>query len=80
MLAYIPFLHPVAAVNDWWYLLLPVLSFGIAVVYKALRVYTFEAFWRETFVLTFQIVGAMIALAIALAIFIVFIIPMLPAE
>lgn len=78
--AFLPFVHPVSSVNEWWYLLLLPLSFGIAVVYKAMRVHTFDGFWRETVVLTVQIVLAMIGLAIALGMFIVYVIPMLPAE
>ncbi|MBT8484276.1 MAG: hypothetical protein HKO59_14660 [Phycisphaerales bacterium] len=80
MLAFIPFLHPIAAVHDWWYLLLVPLSFGIAVIYKAMRLPTLDAFWREVFVMTTQIVVAMIALAIGLAIWVRLVIPLLPVS
>ena len=77
---YIPFVHPIQSANYWWYVLVVPLAFGIAVVYKAMRVHTFDGFWRETLALTAQIVLAMLALAIALGLLIVFIIPLLPAE
>lgn len=80
LLAYIPFLNPLNFFHDVWYLLLLPLSFGIAVVYKALRLNRFERFWWEVTVMVMQIILAMIGLAIALAILLQIIIPMLPVE
>lgn len=78
LLAYIPFLTPVAWVHTWWYLLIVPLSFGIAVIYKALRMVDLTHFWRETVVMTVQIVLAMIALAVVLMLLVMEIIPRLP--
>ncbi|MHC4947161.1 MAG: hypothetical protein ACYTG1_02710 [Planctomycetota bacterium] len=78
--AYIPFLHPIGALHDAWYLLLLPLAFGISVIYRAIRLQTLDHFWRRTWVMTAQIVLAMIALAIALTFVVQIVIPALPAE
>jgi hypothetical protein len=84
LLAYIPFVHPLnillEGAQDWWYLLLVPLAFGISVIYKAMRVEDLSSFWRQVAVMTVQIVLGMIGLAIVLIIFVQVIIPMLPAE
>jgi hypothetical protein len=77
-LAYVPFVQPLNALQEWWYLLLIPLAFGIAVIYKALRLRRLDHFWRHVAVMTTQIVLAMIALAVCLAILIQLLIPMLP--
>ena len=79
-LAYIPFLYPINAIHDWSFLLLVPLSFGISVIYKAMRLPTLESIWREVVIMTVQIVVAMIALAIALAFLVQVLIPMLPVH
>lgn len=78
MLAYIPLLHPIHAFHTWWYLLLLPLSFGISMIYKAMRVHDLRVYWREVIVMTIQIVLAMIALAIALVVLVQVIVPLLP--
>lgn len=67
-LAYIPFVHPLNVFHDWWYVLLLPLSFGISVIYKAVRLPTLDHFWRSVFIMTVQIVLAMIALAIGVVV------------
>lgn len=79
-LAYIPFVHPITAFHQWWYLLIVPLAFGISIIYKAVRMPTLDAFWRQVLVMTIQIVLAMLGLAIALVILIVVLIPLMPAE
>ena len=79
-LAYIPFVHPINALHDWWYLLIVPLSFGIAVIYKAMRLATLERFWRQTAIMTTQIVVYMAALAVALVLLFQLLVPLLPAE
>ncbi|MHC5023333.1 MAG: hypothetical protein ACYTGG_05410 [Planctomycetota bacterium] len=79
-LAYIPFVHPIAAFHDWWYLLLVPLALGISMVYKALRMSSLHGYLRHVLVMTAQIVLAMIALAIVLTILVQWVIPRLPAE
>lgn len=65
-LPYRPFLDPVRLpVHTRWYLLLLPMSFGVAVVYKAVMLQTMERYWRQVGYLTAQIVVGMILLAIA---------------
>jgi len=80
LLAYIPFVHPLTIFHEWWYLLLVPLSFGISVIYKAIRLNSLEHFWHQVAAMTVQIVLAMIGLAIAMIILIVVVIPRLPAD
>ena len=76
-LAWIPFLEPINALQPWWYLLLVPLSFGISVIYKSMRLPRLERFWRQVAIMTTQIVLAMVALAIGLAVLIQVVIPLL---
>ncbi len=78
--AYIPFITPMPWVHEWWYLLLPPLALGISMIWKAVRVWTFADFWRQTIVMTVQVIVAMILMAIALNLFVQFAIPAMPAE
>jgi hypothetical protein len=80
ILAYIPFVEPLNALQDWWYLLLVPLAFGISVIYKATRLATLEQFWHQVVVMTAQIIVAMIGLAICLAIFVQLVIRLLPVD
>ena len=80
LLAYIPFVHPLTVFHEWWYLLLVPLSFGISVIYKAIRLNSLQHYWRQVTAMTVQIVLAMIGLAIVMIILIVVVIPRLPAE
>lgn len=77
-LAWIPFLEPINAFQTWWYLLLVPLAFGISVIYKALRLQDLTAFWREATIMTVQVVGGIVALAICVMVFVQFVIPALP--
>lgn len=79
-IAYIPFLDPLNALQDWWYLLIVPLSFGISVVYRALRTPRLTRFWKGVAIMTVQIVAAMVALAIGLVILVELVIPQLPAD
>ena len=79
-LAYIPFVQPINAFHDWWYLLIIPLSFGIAVIYKAMRLATLERFWPQTALMTTQIVVYMAALAAGLVLLFQLLIPHLPVE
>ena len=79
-LAWIPFLEPLNALQDFWYLLLIPLSFGISVIYKALRMPSLTGFWRQVAMMTIQIVLAMIGLTICLIFLVQVIVPMLPID
>ena len=76
-LGWVPFLDPIPAVFDWWYLLLVPLSFGISVIYKAIRLPVLDGFWRQVVIMTIQIVVAIGALAVMLGLFVELAIPAL---
>ena len=80
MIAYVPFLDPINAFHEWWFVLLIPLSFGISVVYRALKLPSLEHYWRAVMTMTAQIVLVMVALGIALVIVVVQIIPRLPID
>lgn len=62
VVAWRPFLDPMD-LHDVWALMLAPLAFGIAVVYKAVRLKTLDRYWPSVGVMTLQIVGGMVALA-----------------
>jgi cell division protein FtsW (lipid II flippase) len=78
--AYVPFVHPISAVHDWWYLLLVPLALGLSMIYKAMRMRNLRHYPRHVLVMTTQIIIAMIGLALVLTILVQWIIPRLPAE
>ena len=80
LLAYIPFVEPIHALQDWWYLLLIPLAFGIAVIYKALRSSQLQHYWQSVLVMTGQIVAAMIALALVLVFLVQVLVPLIPVD
>ena len=80
LVGYIPFLHPINTFQGFWYLLVLPLSFGISVIYKAMRMPSLDGFWRQVTIMTAQIILYMIALAIVLVILVQVVIPRLPAE
>ena len=77
---FVPFVDPINVFHDWWYLLLIPLSFGIAVIYRALKMPNLDRFWRAVAMMTVQIVLVMAALAVALVVLVELAIPLLPAE
>ena len=77
---YIPFLDPINAVHVWWYVLVIPLSFGVSVIYRALRVPSLDLFWRGVGIMTVQIVVAMVALAILLIILVEVVVPLVRTE
>lgn len=80
LLAYVPFIDPLHGVNHWWYVLLLPLSFGIAVIYKAVRLPDLADFWRHVTAMTIQVVLAMIGLALFMVLLVQVLIPLTPAE
>ena len=80
LVGYVPFVDPINVFHDWWYLLLIPLSFGISVIYLALKMRDLDRFWRAVAMMTVQIVLVMAALAVALVVLVELTIPLLPAE
>jgi hypothetical protein len=62
-----PFIDPlpIAGVADWvWYLALPPLVFGIAAVYKAVRIWDMDRYWPQVIKLFLAIVLGCVTLAV----------------
>ncbi|MBT4585103.1 MAG: hypothetical protein HOC93_08510 [Phycisphaerae bacterium] len=76
MLAWIPFLEPMNALQPWWYLLLIPMAFGISMIYKALNEDNFLHYWRSVLVMTTQVVLGITFLAIGIGLFVQLIIPL----
>ena len=77
-LAWTPFLEPWYALHNVAYLMLIPLSFGISVIYKALRLPDLDRFWLEVLVMTTQVIISMIALGVGLTVLVQWLVPMLP--
>jgi hypothetical protein len=65
LLAFRPFLEPMA-LHDRWFLVLVPIALGVSMVYKAVRVRTMERYWYNVLVMTGWIVIGMLALALGL--------------
>ncbi|MCC6321811.1 MAG: hypothetical protein IT438_10310 [Phycisphaerales bacterium] len=59
-----PFIDPIN-VHESWFLLLVPMAFGVAVVYKAVRMQELNRYWMHVIYMTAQIVIAMILLGAA---------------
>jgi hypothetical protein len=64
---YIPFLRPLP-IWDYWYLLLPPLCIGVAIVYKSIKCRHMSQVPREATVIAIWILLGMIGAALGLAI------------
>ncbi len=80
LLAWIPFLEPITAVaHVWWALLLPMVV-GISVAWKAIRLRSFDRYWRSVWFMSAQLLAGMVALAAALMLLVRVVVPLLPAD
>ncbi len=78
--AWVPFLEPLpSAGRVWWLFLLP-LSFFLAMAWKAVRLPRMDHYWRDVFSMTGQIIAGVAAIAVALYVLVIVIMPHLPAE
>lgn len=66
MMAYLPFVHPLVYVADYWYWFLLPLSFVISLVYKAVRLDDLDHLMRQTLVAAIKLVLAFVACAVLL--------------
>lgn len=73
-LALRPFLDPLPFERYWYLLIIPI-ALGVAMAYKAVRVWDMKRFWRDVIVMTAQIVAGMIALGTLTFLFVQFIAP-----
>ena len=77
--AWVPFMQPLPGVQANWLWLLPILIFGIAMMYKAVRVADLANYWREVGTMTMQVLLAFLGLATGVFIIVQWIVPFLPA-
>lgn len=79
---YRPFIDPlpVSGVHKHWYLLLLPMSFGVAVVYKAVALQTMERYWQQVGYMTLQILVGMILLAVASYLLVMLYVPFMAAR
>ena len=77
-LSWIPFIEPINALQSVWYLLLIPFAFGVSVIYKAYHLRDLTRYWREVLAMTSQVVIALIALGILLAVLVETLIPLIP--
>lgn len=73
---YRPFLDPLDLHDLWWWTLVP-LAIGISLAYKAIRVPSFDTYWREVLIMSVQIVAGMAAIAAGLYLLIEVAVPLL---
>lgn len=74
ILAFRPFLEPID-IHQWWYALLPVMSLGVAVAYKAVRAGSYARYWHEVAAMTIQITLGIGSLALGLILLLRYILP-----
>ena len=72
---WIPFVSPMNWMQSIWYITLVPLALGISMIYKAIRVTHLRTYWTQVGMLTSQIVLTIVLLAIALILFVRFVIP-----
>lgn len=78
-IAYTPFLDPLN-IESWWYFTLVPLAFFVSVAYKAIRVHTFEHYWRNVLIMTTQIVFSIVGLGVLMFVLITQVMPRIAAR
>ena len=76
LLGYTVFLDPLDVHSAWWLTVIP-LALGISIAYKAARVKSFEAYWRNVMMMTVQIIVALVGLGAASYVVLELIVPAL---
>ncbi len=74
LLAYTPFIDPIAF-DRFWYLLLIPMCFFIAVGYKSVRTLDMTRYWKQVLAFTAQLIIGITAMGIAAFVFIGYILP-----
>ncbi len=77
MLAWIPFLQPIPELVSVWYLLCIPIVVGVSMVYKAIWIGEDDAWGVQTVTMSATVIAGLVGLAIAMAIFIQWVIPLL---
>ena len=77
MLNWTPLVEPMNFIQPYWYLLLIPISFGISIMYRAIRETSYSNYWKAVLVMTAQIVISIFAIAFLLILFVQWGIPLL---
>jgi len=80
MLAWAPLLQPAPGVQNWWWLLVIPMAFGVSMAYKAIRVQDLSEWPKAVVRMALQVIAAVIAIAIGTYVLVILLLPMLPAE
>lgn len=80
LLAWTPFVQPIADAAHWWWLLIVPMCAGVSVTWKAIRLRTLDRYWHEVAFMTGQLLAGMVALAAGLMVLVRVVLPMLPAD
>ncbi len=77
VLAWRPFLDPLNFLQRSWFWLLVPLAFGVSVTYKAVRVESLDGYWRKVFIMTAQLILAIIAMGAAAFVVVEYVLPII---
>lgn len=80
LVAWVPFLQPITALGNAWWLLMVPLVFGVAVVHRAVQDQSMDGYWGRVIRLTVKANAVLGSLALAIYLFVYFIIPLLRAD
>lgn len=80
LIAWVPFLQPITALGNAWWLLMVPLVFGVAVVHRAVQDQSMDGYWGRVIRLTVKANAVLGSLALAIYLFVYFIIPLLRAD
>ena len=80
VLAWVPFLQPMTVLGNGWWLLMVPLVFGVAVVHRAIQDPSMDGYWRRVLRLTIKANAMLGSLALAIYLFVYFVIPLLRAD
>lgn len=77
LVAWIPFLQPLTGLHSAWHLLAIPLVIGVSMVYKGVRLPEHDAWTRAWCIMTVQVLLALIALGVAVALLVRGVLPVL---
>lgn len=80
LVAWLPFLQPITALGNAWWLLMVPLVFGVAVVHRAVQDQSMDGYWGRVIRLTVKANAVLSLLALAIYLFVYFVIPLLRAD
>lgn len=77
MVAWIPLIEPMTGLMSVWYLLAVPLVVGVSMIYKAVRIPERGPWAREVAIMSLQVVGGIVLMAILLGLWVKYLLPLL---